>query len=71
MKCMFEVFEIVILPICCVSQKLLLAARRNLGEILSAFEFMDHHCIDLVSTQEPPSPGNKLGLTILMSSVIP
>ncbi|KAG2640442.1 probable D-2-hydroxyglutarate dehydrogenase, mitochondrial isoform X3 [Panicum virgatum] len=28
-------------------QKLLLAARRNLGEILSAFEFMDHHCIDL------------------------
>ncbi|ONM52014.1 D-2-hydroxyglutarate dehydrogenase mitochondrial [Zea mays] len=28
-------------------QKLLLAARRSLGEILSAFEFMDHHCIDL------------------------
>nr|XP_034581615.1 probable D-2-hydroxyglutarate dehydrogenase, mitochondrial isoform X2 [Setaria viridis] len=28
-------------------QKLLLAARRNLGEILSAFEFMDHNCIDL------------------------
>ncbi|XP_062187023.1 probable D-2-hydroxyglutarate dehydrogenase, mitochondrial [Phragmites australis] len=28
-------------------QKLLLAARRNLGEILSAFEFMDDHCIDL------------------------
>nr|CAB3455894.1 unnamed protein product [Digitaria exilis] len=29
-------------------QKLLLAARRNLGEILSAFEFMDNNCIDLV-----------------------
>ncbi|KAJ1288059.1 hypothetical protein BS78_02G059800 [Paspalum vaginatum] len=28
-------------------QKLLLAARRSLGGILSAFEFMDHHCIDL------------------------
>ncbi|XP_006658345.1 probable D-2-hydroxyglutarate dehydrogenase, mitochondrial [Oryza brachyantha] len=28
-------------------QKLLLAARRSLGEILSAFEFMDRHCIDL------------------------
>jgi len=34
------------------SQKLLLAARRSLGEILSAFEFMDHHCIDLVLTYE-------------------
>ncbi|KAG8080964.1 hypothetical protein GUJ93_ZPchr0007g6384 [Zizania palustris] len=29
-------------------QKLLLAAKRNLGEIVSAFEFMDRHCIDLV-----------------------
>uniref|UniRef100_A0A0D9WWC1 Probable D-2-hydroxyglutarate dehydrogenase, mitochondrial n=1 Tax=Leersia perrieri TaxID=77586 RepID=A0A0D9WWC1_9ORYZ len=28
-------------------QKLLLAARRSLGEILSAFEFMDRHCINL------------------------
>ncbi|KAG8080945.1 hypothetical protein GUJ93_ZPchr0007g5403 [Zizania palustris] len=28
-------------------QKLLLAAKRNLGEIVSAFEFMDRHCIDL------------------------
>ncbi|KAF0908906.1 hypothetical protein E2562_030205 [Oryza meyeriana var. granulata] len=28
-------------------QKLLLAAKRSLGEILSAFEFMDRHCIDL------------------------
>ncbi|GJN10052.1 hypothetical protein PR202_ga28111 [Eleusine coracana subsp. coracana] len=27
--------------------KHLFIARRNLGEILSAFEFMDHHCIDL------------------------
>jgi D-2-hydroxyglutarate dehydrogenase len=31
-------------------QKLLLAARRSLGEILSAFEFMDRHCINLVLT---------------------
>lgn len=28
-------------------QKLLLAARRGLGEIISAFEFMDRQCIDL------------------------
>ncbi|KAM3370192.1 hypothetical protein ACQJBY_017840 [Aegilops geniculata] len=31
-------------------QKLLLAARRSLGEILSAFEFMDRQCIDLAMT---------------------
>lgn len=32
-------------------QKLLLAARRSLGEIISAFEFMDRQCIDLVLQQ--------------------
>lgn len=31
-------------------QKLLLAARRSLGEIISAFEFMDRQCIDLAMT---------------------
>jgi hypothetical protein len=48
MKFIYKIFKIVILLTDCASQKLLLAARRSLGEILSAFEFMDHHCIDLV-----------------------
>uniref|UniRef100_A0A0E0LI03 Probable D-2-hydroxyglutarate dehydrogenase, mitochondrial n=1 Tax=Oryza punctata TaxID=4537 RepID=A0A0E0LI03_ORYPU len=46
-------------------QKLLLAARRCLGEILSAFEFMDRHCINLamkylegVHNPLPASPYN-------------
>lgn len=30
-------------------QKLLLEAKRKLGEILSAFEFLDHGAMDLVS----------------------
>lgn len=30
-------------------QKLLLGAKRALGEVLSAFEFMDSHSMDLVS----------------------
>ena len=29
-------------------QKLLVAAKRNLGEILSAFEFLDNNSMDLV-----------------------
>ncbi|CAN6165383.1 unnamed protein product [Urochloa humidicola] len=51
-------------------QKLLLAARRNLGEILSAFEFMDHHCIDLAmryleGVQNPlPAPQTKFYVLI-------
>jgi D-2-hydroxyglutarate dehydrogenase len=30
-------------------QKLLVEAKRNLGEILSAFEFLDNNSMDLVS----------------------
>ena len=30
-------------------QKLLLEAKRSLGDVISAFEFMDSHCMDMVS----------------------
>lgn len=35
--------------LCSVYQKLLMEAKRKLGEILSAFEFLDNHAMDLVS----------------------
>ncbi|PAN09887.1 hypothetical protein PAHAL_2G056100 [Panicum hallii] len=53
-------------------QKLLLAARRNLGEILSAFEFMDHHCIDLAMRHlegvQNPLPASQYKFYVLIET---
>ncbi|CAN6209534.1 unnamed protein product [Urochloa humidicola] len=53
-------------------QKLLLAARRNLGEILSAFEFMDHHCIDLAMRHlegvQNPLPASQTKFYVLIET---
>lgn len=54
-------------------QKLLLEAKRGLGEVLSAFEFMDNHAMDLVLTHldgaRNPLPSSLYNFYVLIETI--